>query len=448
VSQEVLPMDVSESRGAKEGLAIRPGEMRLRRPVRNQGEMIVRDLDSLVAEDHSVRAVWAFLEGLDLSAFYASLKTSIDSPGRPASDPMVLLALWVYATAEGVGSARELDRLSQEHDAYRWLRGGVPVDYHLLADFRVGHRQALDGLLTSIIASLMANNLVTLKKVSHDGVRVRASAGAGSFHRRSHLEQCLTEAEEQVERLAKEEGHADPQASQREQVARDRAARERANRIRLALEQLPSIEKAKKSQQRTLSKPKRKKIAEARVSSTDAESRVMKMPDGGWRPAYNVQLATDVGSGVIVGADVVNQGSDAGQAPPMEEQVARRSGVHPGAYLIDGGFAQRDSIATLDDRQVIVYAPVRPPRTVTSGRESSTPRGDDSPAVRAWRKRMESPEAKALYKMRAATSEWANAQVRSHGLTPFTVRGIHKVLSIVLLVASAHNILRAIALAS
>jgi transposase len=448
MSQMMLPIDAPQCVEASGLLPLRPQEARLRRPVRNQGEMVVRDLDSLVSEDHPVRAIWVFLEGLDLSAFYASVKTSADRPGRPASDPQVLLALWVYATAEGVGSARQLDRLCQEHDAYRWIRGGVPVDYHLLSDFRVEHRQALDQLLTRIVATLMANELVTLKKVAHDGVRVRASAGGSSFHRRPRLEKCLVQAEQQVEKLSKEREHPDPQLSRREQAARERAARERAGRIRRALEEMPIVEKAKKGQERTLAKAKRKKITEARVSTTDPETRVMKMPDGGWRPAYNVQFATDVDSGVIVGAGVVNQGSDAGLAPPMEEQVVLRGGVHPEAYLVDGGFAQRDAITTLEGRHVTVYAPVRPPRTTTSGRDCSTPRSDDSPAVRAWRKRMETAEAKAMYKMRAATAEWVNAQARSHGLVPFTVRGIYKALSVVFLVAITHNILRGIAPAS
>jgi hypothetical protein len=209
---------------------------------------------------------------------------------------------------------------------------------------------------------------------------------------------------------------------------------------------MSAVQAAKERQQRTLAKTKREKITEARISMTDPEARVMKMSDGGWCPAYNVQLATDVDSGVIVGTAVVNQGSDSGQAPPMEEQVRQRTGVHPEAYLVDGGYAQRNDITTIEDRQVTVYAPVRPPRTTTSGRERSTPRSDDSPAVVAWRQRMETGAAKARYKMRAATAEWANAQMRSHGLLPFTVRGMDKALSVVLLAVIAHNIMRAIAL--
>lgn len=446
MNQCALPMDLVEIQEVVAERPTRLEEARLRRPVRNQVEMILRDLDSMVPDGHPARAIWEFLEGLDLSAFYSSIRAVLDRPGRPASDPQVLLALWVYATVEGVGSARRLDRLCQEHDVYRWLCGGVPVNYHTLADFRIAHQEALDRLLTEIVGTLMANDLVTLKQVAQDGVKVRAGAGAGSFHRRSRLEECVVKAEEQVKKLAQERERPDPAISRREQAARERVAKERTARIKEALGQMSAIQAAKERQERTLAKAKRKKITEARVSTTDPEARVMKMPDGGWRPAYNVQLATDVKSGVIVGAAVVNQGNDSGQAPPMEEQVTQRSGVHPEAYLVDGGYAQREDITTLEGRGVTVYAPVRPPRTATSGRERSSPRDGDSPAVIAWRQRMETEEAKSLYRMRAATAEWANAQMRGHGLLPFTVRGLNKVLCVVLLSVIAHNVLRGVAL--
>lgn len=446
MSQSELPMGLPDKKPVARP-SLTPGDaMRLRRPVRNQVEMILRDLDSLVPDDHPVRAIWEFLQELDLTGFYTSIRALLDSPGRPASDPKVLLALWVYATVDGVGSARRLDKLCHEHDIYRWLCGGVPVDYHLLSDFRTAHQETLDKLLTEIVATLMHQELVRVKLVAQDGVRVRAGAGAGSFRRRNRLEECLVEAEAQVKRLAQEREHPDPEVSLRERAARQRAAGERRERVQEALRQLSAVQAAKERQGRTLSKAKRDKITEARVSTTDPEARVMKMPDGGWRPAYNVQLATAVGSGVIVGAAVVNQGNDSGQGEVMESQVAQRTGVHPGVYLVDGGYAQRDTITTLTKRKVEVYAPVRPPRTTTSGRERNSPRDDDSPAVVAWRQRMETEEAKTLYKKRAATAEWANAQARCHGLVRFTVRGLSKVLSVVLLIAIAHNLLRWLAL--
>ncbi|MEK7835718.1 MAG: IS1182 family transposase, partial [Pseudomonadota bacterium] len=388
MSQTEMPMQVSDKK-EPQSVQTRHSEARLRRPVRNQMEMILRDLDSLVPEDHPVRGIWDFLQRLDLSGFYSSIRAVLDTPGRPASDPQVLLALWVYATVDGVGSARRLDKLCQEHDIYRWLCGGVPVNYHTLSDFRTAHQEALDKLLTEIVATLMKQKMVTLKKVAQDGVRVRASAGASSFHRKDSLEKCLEEAEEQVKRLAEERDHPDPQVSLRERSARERASRERKERVEAALRELPLVQAAKEQQQRTKSRKERGKITEARVSTTDAKARVMKMPDGGWRPASNVQFATDVDSGVIVGAGVVNQGNDSGQGEAMETQVAQRTGTHPGDYLLDGGYAQRETITTLTQREITVYAPVRPPRTTTSGRQRNTPRNDDTPEVVAWRQRME-----------------------------------------------------------
>ena len=219
-SEKLLVQPFDSDQPASEGV-IRIQEARIVRPVRNQVEFVMEELDALVAEDHVVRAIWAFLERLDLSDLYAAVRATPGRPGRPASDPMVLLALWVYATAEGVGSARGLARLCKEHDGFRWLRGGVPVDYHLLSDFRRDHEKALDDLLTQIVAVLMNAGLVKLKEVAQDGMRVRASAGSGSFRRKERLEQLLQEAQAQVKRLAQEREHPDTGVSKRERERRE-----------------------------------------------------------------------------------------------------------------------------------------------------------------------------------------------------------------------------------
>ena len=285
-----------------------PAEARVLRPMREQLQWAPVDLESLVPQEHPARAIWGFLEELDLSAFYGSIKAVVDRPGRPTTDPQVLLALWLLATVEGVGSARRLARLCQEHDAYRWVCGGVPINYHMLSDFRVAHQSALDELLTQIVASLMAAGAVTLERVAQDGMKVRASAGASSFRRQEGLEAYLKEARAQVERLAWEREHPDPGVSKRQQSARERAARERVERVNEALGYLPQVKAAKDRQQQTLAKRKRDKVTAPRASSTDPQVRVMKMPDGGFRPAYNVELATDGASGVIVGVNVVKHG--------------------------------------------------------------------------------------------------------------------------------------------
>jgi transposase len=442
VSEETL-FELPEARERQAPVPTRPEEARLLRPCREQVEWTPRALEAAIPPDHPARAIWAMLERLDLSAFYASIKAVLGRPGHPTTDPQVLLALWLYATAEGVGSARQLARLCEEHDAYRWLRGGVPTNYHTLSDFRIAHQAALDGLLSEILASMMTEGLVSLRHVAQDGMRTRAWAGAGSFRRKDTLERCLAEARQQVEQLAREREQPDPGVSRREQ-----AAREREERVEQALRRLPSIKAAKERQGKTLAKSKRGKVSAPRVSTTDAEATVMKMPDGGFRPAYNLEVATAVDSQVIVEVGVVTRGSDGGQALPVVEHLQQRAGESPEAYLIDGGFATREDITALEGQGIVVYAPTRPPRTTTSGRTQSEPRPDDTPEVARWRARMETAQAKAIYKERAATAECVNAQLRRYGLRQLLVKGTNKVLSVLMLVAVTHNLLRWIALGS
>jgi len=428
-----------------EGLT-NPQQARVLRPVRNQIGWVVRDLDAALPDDHPARAIWAFLERLDLSPFYSSIKSVLGHAGHPTTDPHVLLALWLFATSEGVGRARQIDRLCQEHDAYRWLCGGVPTNYHTLSDFRVAHQEALDNLLTEILAAMMDAGLVTLRHVAQDGMRVRASAGASSFRRESSLQHCLWEAQQQVAALAAEREHPDPGLNARQEAARERVAKERQRRVEKALRRLPDIQAAKVRSKKTEAKAK---VSEARVSTSDPESRVMKMPDGGFRPAYNLQIVTtDEDSQVIVGVAVDTTGNDGGQAPSGLEQVVRRTSRLPEAYLIDGSFARREDITTLERRGVTVYAPTRSPRTPTSGRTKAEPRRDDTPEVARWRERMETEEAKEIHKGRAATSECVNAHARRHSLTQLLIRGTDKVLSVLLLVAITQNLLRWIALSA
>jgi transposase len=449
MTQEPLFPEMPEAQASPCEPATLPGAARVVRAVRTQREWVERSLDDCLPADHLARSVLAFVEQLDLGAFYASVKAVIDGPGRPASDPKVLLALWVYAMADGVGSARRLARLCEEHDAYRWLRGGVPINYHMLSDFRVARKAELDELLTNILAALMAGGLVKAERVAQDGVKIRASAGAASFRRRQRLEGFLEQAKERVEKLDWEREHPDPQQGAREQSARERATRERAERIEKALAELPKVEAIKEKQKRKLAKGQREKVSEARTSTTDPEARVMKMADGGYRPAFNVQLATDMDSQVILGVSVTNQGTDQGQAGPMEAQVAERTGQHPREYVVDGGFASLEDVETLTKRGVTVYTPSRPPTGEERSKDPTLPRPNDSSEVAAWRVRMGTEEAKALYRDRGASVECANAQIEGrYRLRQLPVKGLDRALSLLLLVAVAHNLLRWIALAT
>lgn len=412
-----------------------PPEVRVLRPNRLQLQLRPSDLESVLPEDHTARLVWAYVERQDLSPLYAPIKAVSGGSGRSAIAPEILLALWLYATLEGVGSARALARLCDAHDAYRWLCGGVRVNHHTLSDFRVGHVTYLDGLLTTSVASLLACKAVTMVRVAQDGMRVRAHAGAGSFRRRARLEQCLQEARQQVAAL-KKELQDDPDASnRRQQAARERAVREREQRLEAALAALPQAEKIKRAQ----GKPE----ASARTSTTDAEATVMKMPDGGFRPAYNVQLASDTGSQVITGVDVVSIGSDLGQLVPMVEQLETRYGTPPAELLVDGGYAKREAIEQVAERTTI-YAPVVKPKKADRDPHEALP--TDSEVIAEWRTRMGTEAAQTIYKARAATAECVNAQARNRGLQRFNVRGLNKVKSVVLLYALAHNLMRTVAL--
>jgi transposase len=399
---------------------------------RTQIELTPCDLEALLPPGHAARLVWRFVEGLDLSALYAAIKAREGRAGRPPIDPKILVALWLYATIDGVGAARELDRLCVSHDAYRWLRGGVSVNYHTLSDFRVAHQAVLDDVLTQSIATLRHRGIVTLARVAQDGTRIRASAGVGSFRREGTLRECLKDAQKLVERTKRQ---ADGGLT-RAEAAHERAAADRLARVEDALAELPAVAAAKA---RTASKRKGAAPTAARVSTTDPQARVMKMADGGYRPAYNVQLATDHDSDVIVGVAVTNSSADQQQLVPMLEQIAARVG-QPDTVLVDGGFVAHDAIDAAADQGVCLIAPV-PCRPGTHDPVPLQP--TDSPAVAAWRTRMQTAAAKQLYRQRGAIAERINADVRTHRtLGRILVRGQDKVLTCVLWAAVAHNLVK------
>ncbi len=432
--------------------AKRQGAARLLQPNRSQIELRASDLESLLGQDHLARLVWGYVERQDLSRLTEAIKARGSNAGRAAIDPRILFALWLYAVLSGVGSGREVARLTREHDAYRWVCGGVSVNYHALNDFRSGNEALMDEVLTANVAALAAAGAISLERVAQDGMRVRAHAGAASFRRQAALEQHLAEAGELV-REVKQRAKDDPGASSRRaQAARQRAAEEREERIRAALEQLPQVQAAKR---RNGDAPE-----DARASTTDADARVMKMGDGGFRPAFNVQLATTCQDQVIVGVAVTNAGSDMAQMAPMVEQVIERSGCTPAQWLVDGGFPAHEQIDAVHEHtqgKTEVLAPVPEPRG-RAGKKGQD--GDDVPPpdkhqrkegdsgpVAQWRSRMAGPDIKDIYKLRAATAECVNALARNRGLQRLPVRGLGKVRAVAMLYALAHNLMRMVKIA-
>jgi transposase len=420
------------------------GRPRLRTAERGQVALRAVSLDDLVAADHRVRLVWRFVEGLDLTPLSAQIKAVEGHPGHPPADPRILVALWLFATIEGIGSARHLAQLCEEHIAFQWLCGGVGMNHKTLSGFRVEHGRILEGLLVDSFAALMAAGVAGLDRVAQDGVRASAS-----FRRHSTLRECRRRAKEEVERRRRELDDDPRAASRREAAARRRAGEDRERRVADALAVTAALqavqeEKACKRAKRAAAtgQPEGGKTAaeaprekEPRASTTDPQARVMKMADGGFRPAYNVQFAADTRSGAVAGVAVDNVGSDMGKMAPMNEALAAAYGTRPAEHLADGGFAKLDDIEAL--AEVVTYVPVPAPRDRTRGRHA--PRTDDPPAIAAWRQRMAAEDAKAIYKDRAATAECVNAQARNRGLTGFLVRGIDKAKTVALWYALAHN---------
>lgn len=424
--EQSAPRDEAMARGAP----------RLREPVRDQVELRAVDIDSLIGQDHSARVIWAYVEGLDLSELEDRVKARENRPGHPAPSPRLMLALWLYATSDGVGSARALDRLCDSHDVYRWLCGGVSLNYHTLSDFRVGCADVLDRLLIEHVVALSQARLVDLEKLSQDGVRIRANAGAGSFRREATLDRQMAQAGAVVAEL-KREVDADPEASNRRiRSARERAARERSERVQAAQAALAEIKRKRKKLDEKGGNGKKPK--EPRASTTDPQARVMKMGDAGFRPAYNVQVASAAGETIVVTVDVENNGSDRGLMRPMLERTRGRLKRFPGRYLVDGGFCHGEDIDWAHSEGIEVYCP--PPKS-RSGVDPFLPRSGDGPGVAAWRARMASEAGKAQYQLRSIC-ECIHARWRNWNLRQLTVRGIEKVRAVVLWYALTNNILQ------
>jgi transposase len=412
------------------------GAPRLREPMRDQIELRAVDLEAVLAPEHPARVIWDYVQQLDLRELEESVRAREHTPGQAPPSPRLLLALWLFATSQGIGSARALDRLCKNHDAYRWLCGGVSVNYHGLSDFRVAHPDLLDRLLTENVATLSMAGIIDLDEAIQDGVRVRASAGASSFRRKKKLHKELKKAKWLIERL-KQETDDDPDASNRRiRAAQERAARERAERVAAAKKALTEIEQRREQQaKRRRKRNERKK--EPRVSTTDPDARVMKMADGGFRPAYNCQVGSVAEGQIVIAVQAERSGSDRGLIRPMLEQLRRRYGRLPRRHLVDGGFNKNEDTEWAAAAGVNIYGP---PMHSKHNTDPYAPRRKDGPGVAAWRRRMKSPHGKGVYKRRGM-SECINARFRQWGLYRLTVRGREKVNAVLHWFALANNIL-------
>jgi len=438
----------AEGQGEKAAAQEAKGPVRLRQAQRSQYSMLPHCLDDLIGAEHPARMVVKVVEQLEVEEFCQPIQARAGEVGRDATDPRLLIALWLYACIRGIGSARELARRCEEAKPFVWLCGGVTVNHRLLSDFRTDHGQALDNLFTQVIASLVEKGLVQVKRISQDGVRVRVGAGAGSFRREERLQQLLAEAKEHVEELRRQVETPERLSAEKAKKVKEqkRRAEEKQKRLEQAIEQLPELKKKQEEAAQRAGQGKcgdRIRNKELRVSSTDAEARVMKMPNGGFNPGVNVQLAVDTESRAIVGVEVTNEGSDsAGLIAPMREQVEERTGKKVEEQLLDGGYLRMQDIEEAHAQGVKLLVPPKPARNKENrGRELEVKSGD-SEAVREWKKCMGSEEGKEIYKQRGKTSETVNGDLRSYrGLTQILVRGLGKSRCVALWCALAYDVM-------
>ncbi|HWO29646.1 MAG TPA: transposase [Candidatus Acidoferrum sp.] len=423
------------------------GAVRLRKAERHQLSLLPHCIDELVALDHRVGTVMAVVDKLDVSGFCAPIRAREGRAGRNATDPHLLVGLWLYGCVRGIGSARELARRCEESLPFRWLCGGVSVNHRLLSDFRTDHADALDALFTQVLVTLVDKKLVRVSRISQDGVRIRVSAGSNSFRREERLELLLTQAREHVLELRKQlESPAQSAAvTARQRAARTRAAASRQQRLEQAIAQLPELKEKQAEAAKRAGKGKcgdQIRARQPRVSTTDAATRVMKMANGGYSPAANVQLAADTGSRAILGVSISNESSDsAGLSEPMREQVEQRTAGKVKQHLVDGGYLRMDDIVEAHDHGVELFVPPKPARNPENRGDELKPKPGDSEAIRAWKQRMDSEQGKKTYHQRAATSETVNAELRTYrGLTPLTVRGLDKIKCVALWCALAYNL--------
>ncbi|MFH1418594.1 MAG: IS1182 family transposase [Planctomycetota bacterium] len=401
---------------------------RILEPQRSQGEIRFEFPDEALPPTHTARLLWDVLGTLDLSRFGADCASVEGGPGRALLSPRMLLTLWLYAISTGVGSAREIARLTTSDTAYRWIVGDVRVSHHKLSGFRVGYGEALDALMTDVLATLMEKGLLSLELVAQDGTRTRAAATAPSFRTYGSLLECQKQAALHIKAVLASAD--DPEYTRAQHAARAAAARNYQERVEAAIATVVELQKTRSPSNKA-----------ARASTTDAEARVMKMGDGGFRPAYNVQYAVagreDGGPRTIVGVQVTNSGSDMGSLTPMAEQIEQRTGELPRTVLADGGHAKLEDIVQMKRMGIDVLVP-------PSDRAKPIDQlGDADPEVVAWRLQMETAEAKKTYRARAGLCELANAHQKDHhGVTQFLVRGINKVKCVVLLSVVASDLLQ------
>jgi transposase len=446
---------------------------------RSQQVWGVLDVERLIEQDHPARAIWALTGQVNLQPFYAPIQAVEGSAGRTPWDPRLLASLWIYAYSRGLSSAREIARRCVYEPAFQWLCGSAVINHHTLSDFRTAHPEALAQLFTEVLGVLSAQGLVSLERVMHDGTKIKAFASADTFRRQGSLTEHLQAARQQVEALSQDTSDETP----RQAAAQARAARECQQRVEQALEQLKQL-------QETKSGPKEKEAV--RASTSDPQARIMKQPDGGYAPSYNAQISTEASHKIIVGVAVSQSGNDYPELVPAVQRVEQNLAAKPDQMVVDGGFTSRanvlameaqgvDLVGSLIDKEPtnantdpefctaafkydaaqdtyrcpaghslgavgqsearagVVQYQYRAPKALCEAcpfKSRCCPKSpqrtlsvaEEVPLIAQFREKMQTPEARAIYRQRAPVAEFPNAWIKDKlGLRQFRLRGLLKV---------------------
>ena len=456
------------------------------------------EVEKLIGEDHAARAIWELVGCLELKAFYQVIESSAEQGGRPAFDPQLLISLWVYAYSQGIGSAREVARRCEYDPAFQWLTGLQEVNYHTLADFRVGRQKELDELFTQVLAALSKEGLITLEQVMQDGTKIKALASTRSYQREGTIREHLERARQRVEEMGDPRNdEASPKAKQ----AQARARREQQERLASALEELQKLQERKSGE---------KAKSEARVSTSDPQARVMHHSDGGLSLSYNAQISADAANGLIVGVAVTQAANDSAELLPAVDRIEERLEKTPQQMVADGGYSTRENIEKMAGREIDFLGSMRdegiksgatapnrlPPDAFQYQPESNCyvcpegkllrPQGKyhgkkkaglaayfyeakfsecqaclrkaeccpenqshgrglvrqiENAAVLAFREKMASEQAQAQYRRRSRVIEFCHAWIKSKlGLRQFHVRGMPKVTTELLWACFTYNV--------
>lgn len=423
---------------------LNPTLFKLKTSIRNQYQFQQLCLDQLVPDDHKVRIIWEFVSNMDLSVCLNDIWTFQGESGRSAIDPKIFLTLWIYTIIDGNASARKLEELCQNHDVYKWICGGVSVNRTSLAEFRSKNPHKFDELLTQCLAVMIKNEILTDTDFSQDGTRVKANAGNNSFRREGTLKELEASITKYIRDLREEEKSVSNSYEKKKIEEKKRFALEKSNLVKEALQNLHEARCQKIiNGKRNNNKPTEKELEDVRASTTDPEVKRMKMGNGGFNLAYNVQFATGLDTRVIYGVDVLSI-LDPGAAPRLMAQVQERLEKlnlnKIKNWIADAAYSAKNELITVAQLfpDCFYFAPPQEKDEANAKKHRKT----DCEVIKKWRDSIGSDPVKEIYKKRCSTAEFSNMHVKNQSLQEILVRGRIKAKGMAILHAISQNVSR------